>query len=49
VGSCCQTRIEEVPVVISRARDPSCLEVMAERALADYLWRWMRVVIQDYR
>lgn len=47
-GHCCQTRIEEVPVIISRSSDSREFEVMPERALADYLWRWMSSAIREF-
>lgn len=47
-GRCCRTRIEEVPVIISRPHGSPGFDVMAERALTDYLWRWMSAALREF-
>lgn len=47
-GRCCQTRIEEVPVIVYRPDESSCFNVMPERALADYLWRWFLAAAREF-
>lgn len=47
-GHCCQTRIEEVPVIISRPDASARFDVMPERALADYLWRWVVAAAYEF-
>jgi sarcosine oxidase, subunit gamma len=48
VGHCCQTRIEEVPVVISKPHGSPGFDVIPERALTDYLWRWMSAAMREF-
>lgn len=47
-GRCCQTRIEEVPVIVSRPDASVRFDVMPERALADYLWRWIVAAAHEF-
>jgi sarcosine oxidase, subunit gamma len=48
VGHCCQTRIEEVPAVISKPHGSPGFDVLPERALTDYLWRWMSAAMGEF-
>ena len=48
VGRCCQTRVEEVPVIISKPQGSPGFDVLPERALTDYLWRWMRAAMREF-
>jgi sarcosine oxidase subunit gamma len=46
-GSSRRTRIEEVPVIITKADDGGRFDILPERALTDYLWRWLSVAARD--
>jgi len=48
VGRCCQTRVEEVPVIISKPQGSPGFDVLPERALTDYLWRWMSAAMREF-
>jgi sarcosine oxidase subunit gamma len=45
---CCRTRIEEIPVIITRTEDTRGFDVLPERALADYLWRWLSAAAGNF-
>jgi heterotetrameric sarcosine oxidase gamma subunit len=47
VGSAAQTRIEQAPVILFRLAARH-YEVMVERPLAPYLWRWAQEVARDW-
>jgi heterotetrameric sarcosine oxidase gamma subunit len=47
-GHCCRSRIEEVPVIISKPHGSLGFDVMPERALTDYLWRWMSAALREF-
>ena len=46
VGQCAQSRFDQVPIVIYRSA-PDRFEILTERPLASYLWRWLCRAVDD--
>jgi sarcosine oxidase, subunit gamma len=46
-GHCAQTRIEQVPVILYR-RTLTEFELLVERPLAAYLWRWVQTAAEEF-
>jgi sarcosine oxidase, subunit gamma len=44
---CAQTRIEQVPVILYR-RTMTEFELLVERSLAAYLWRWVQTAAEEF-
>jgi heterotetrameric sarcosine oxidase gamma subunit len=46
-GRCAQTRIEQIPVILYR-RTLTEFELLVERSLAAYLWRWVQTAAEEF-